>query len=484
MSSVNNSNGYETDNYGDYNSSETEYDSYNDEIDGASEDYSDEGFGDSSEAVDPAAAKDQLRELEKQVQTLNPEVQKMLLETIDSLELQIARLGGSIDNDFERKVFEHTLAKMSEVEGQVIGFTTNGDQLTKYVTQINELEKNLKDNKYLSTEERTAYQKQIKEIKEQLLKGEVDLSSIEESLKPFQDRLVKTEEFETEAKRTEGLGNQVAADLDKAFSGSDVDSAAWGAVLSAAGSGAVGGLVAGAMIGGAVTTGIALGTAGTFAALGLTALGPAGWGVLAGAAVLGGVINYAFTETEKPKSGLKGAPSVLQDFDVAMGKKSGLVGSPVPGELARILYRTDISGDEQLKLIQQSISKLPVGSQGMALSMVLTTLSQRDPQKLQFLAQHSPGVINFMKQTLKSNETAIKTGMIPVGEYDGYTVKFENGQYSHDNTDTSMWRNDWNDFKKDGVALAAPITNAISFLDSLSVPESAAAETEEAVGVA
>src|SRR5262245_26830362 len=144
MSSINNN--YDSDtNYDNYNS---EYDSLNNDIDGADSASADDPYGDSEGTPDAAAARDELKQLEQQIKNLSPEAQKNYLDTLTSLDKQLTQIG-TVDNDFESRVLEHIQAKMSEIENQVVEFSVNGDQLSKNEEILKGLEEGLKTNPYI-----------------------------------------------------------------------------------------------------------------------------------------------------------------------------------------------------------------------------------------------------------------------------------------------------------------------------------------------
>jgi hypothetical protein len=441
MSSVNqnydNSSNYD-------NGYDSNYDSLNNDIDTADTPTADDSNGSSlGGAPDAATARDELKQLEQQAKSLNPDVRANLLETLHSLEKQLDQIG-QVDNDFEAQVLDHINSKMGEVENQMVELTVDSDQVGKNEDSFKTLESNLQNNPYISKAEKDAYQKKIDDLKSSFSSGESDVATTTNAIKELQGELspldTKKSNFDAEKTRSAAIGNQLASQLDQVFGNADGNGGTNLDSLSNIN-------ILGTIGGGIANIGEQIG-------------GPVAW-------VTGGVGALLGAETKGPDYHLKNLDPAAQKLDMVEMQNSGLSGSHAPADVVKALYDTSLPADQQILKIQSALADLPPASQAYVMSTVIKLIGSRDPQKLQFLNQNAPEVVNAMKKVIQDGQNDIKSGALAKTGGNGYDVQFSGGNYVIHNNDTAWYRNDWDDFTINTSEILDPMNQALRALDAV-----------------
>lgn len=195
-------------------------------------------------------------------------------------------------------------------------------------------------------------------------------------------------------------------------------------------------------------------------------------GLLTAFPVIGNAYNI-FSEEGAPTTGMINGGREIQNLDLAMQGKTGLENSQVPGQVVEILYDTGLSAEEQINAIKTAVGSLPPASQTWVLGRVVKEIQAQDPQKLDFLAEHVPEVLSFLKEEITFGKSKIESGSL---ETKG--TRFTGAGYARYDTDTHWYTNDWSDVNLPFAEMTQGMTDALHAIDGASSSAAKAAEED------
>ncbi|KAB2839628.1 hypothetical protein F9K50_07240 [bacterium] len=152
-------------------------------------------------------------------------------------------------------------------------------------------------------------------------------------------------------------------------------------------------------------------------------------------------IGQPWGEEGAPETGLINANREAQALDLIMQGKSGLENSQVPAAVAEILYDLEKTPEEQINALKSALSELPKASQAYVLGRVINEIQGSDPEKIAFLAEQAPDVLTWIKDEIANGKGDIESGSL---EQSGSS--FTGTGYKRYDTDTHWYTNDWDDF--------------------------------------
>lgn len=394
------------------------------------------------------SAKDLLAQLSQQAKSggLTEAQQKKVLDELRQLEAQLQRIG-TVDNAFEESQMESVEDRIGEIQDDLMAGQSNYDKVKTFSEDLQKLQSELKDNKYIPEKERAELQGKVVEIQGRMLEDfSFDPVDAQEEVKQIRDRVDVTKNFEKEAARSVGIGNNLAAAMDSIFLGH----------------GAAGDLSAPDAPWYDIRKQVFL-DGGSY-------LGPLG-------EFIGGTVGLlSGFSTDRPHSSLNESPKAVQDLDLIMKGQSKLGSTSAPGEIVRIIYNTELAPEQQINEIKKAMADLPRASQTYVLSSLVSTLSKQDPEKMSFLKETAPDLAKFLSQEIRSGMDAINNGSLATSGTGNYDVAFSGTSMTIQNTDTAWYRDDWNDFNVSLSDITNPMTEALSALNvetPLSAPSAA-----------
>ncbi len=373
----------------------------------------------------------QLQQLEAQIQRspLTPEQQQQELANLTALE--------ELLKNFQGEVPDTLASRIDETQERFVEKLSHLDQWQSSEQYITDLEQRLNQDATLDTEERDAYTKDITAAREAL--NEDPSIEVAELLIPLQEALDKiqagTDAQVTEAERGQKMGKKIATLLDMKY--------AYGQVIGATGS-----------VTNAETDGDLKPSANNQE--------------LGNRRVRVGNTTITIPKNRmKPKSELTHLPKPLQDYDILMKGASGLKGTRVPSTIINELYNGETSGAEKLTAIKSQLNTLPLGTQALILADVLAVVSEQDPEKLNFLKEYQPEILQYAKTTMAAGNDHILNGMLVTSGGSHYDVEYLGSFYHIKNQDTAWYRNDWNEFDISIPSVIEPIQSSNRLVEDL-----------------
>jgi Chromosome segregation ATPases len=382
------------------------------------------------------SAKDLLAQLSDQAKsaTLTPEQQEKILEDLHQLEVQLQKIG-TVDNELEARLMETVEEKLNDIGENLIEGQSNYDKVNDFSKELQKLQAELKDNKYIPEKERKELEEKILEIQKQMIEDfSFDPADAKEEVDTIRSRVDATKEFQKEAERSQGVGQNIASAMDSVFlgmgAGGDISApdAPWYDIRK------------------------------QVFLDGFSYLTPVG-------EFVGGTLGFLTGfSTDGPSSSLKNSPKAVQNLDLMMRGQSKLGSTAAPGEIARILYNTELSPQEQIEGITKALGDLPKASQTYVLSILVKTISQQDPEKINFLKETAPEVAQFLGKEIRTGMDAINAGSLTNTGTGNYDVVFAGSVMHINNTDTAWYRDDWNDYDISLPEITTPMTEALNSL--------------------